>query len=206
MRFVVKNTWPAPCEGPPFLVDACPRIVTPAYVKPRSHMRRGATSFQNLALSRRHVFTRRRNFLFPLRSCRRLVAGPWSSTLKKKDRECEGTLRTQLKRYARTRPSSRTTFFLPPPSLFVPLFFFSLYILYIYTHKPRPQVERVLDDDDESIVETSFTNLSFLSSIFSSSRIFSYHRNSSSSDSILLRRREEDRYRRLGSKRGGRRL
>lgn len=32
----------APCEGPSFLVDACPRIVTPAYVKPRSHMRRGA--------------------------------------------------------------------------------------------------------------------------------------------------------------------
>lgn len=170
MRFVVKNTWPAPCEGPPFLVDACPRIVTPAYVKPRSHMRRGATSFQNLALSRRHVFTRRRNFLFPLRSCRRLVAGPWSSTLKKKDRECEGTLRTQLKRYARTRPSSRTTFFLPPPSLFVPLFF-SLYIFYIYTHTPRSQVERVLDDDDESIVETSFTNLSFLSSFLNLFRV-----------------------------------
>lgn len=54
--------------------------------------------------------------------------------LEKKDRECEGTLRTQLKRYARTRPSSRTTFFLPPPSLFVPLFFFFLYILYIYIY------------------------------------------------------------------------
>lgn len=53
--------------------------------------------------------------------------------LEKKDRECEGTLRTQLKRYARTRPSSRTTFFLPPPSFFVPLFF-SSYIFYIFIY------------------------------------------------------------------------
>lgn len=95
--------------------------------------------------------------------------------LEKKDRECEGTLRTQLKRYARTRPSSRTTFFLPPPSFFVPLFF-SSYIFYIFIYiyaRARVylvpvRVQRVLDEDDDacetavhsrlSFEQTSFTN------------------------------------------------
>lgn len=40
------------CEGRPFLVDACPRIVTPAYAKPRPRMLlprlRGSSPFVSL--------------------------------------------------------------------------------------------------------------------------------------------------------------
>lgn len=40
------------CEGRPFLVDACPRIVTPAYAKPRPRMLlpglRGSSPFASL--------------------------------------------------------------------------------------------------------------------------------------------------------------
>jgi len=58
------------CEGRPFLVDACPRIVTPAYAKPRPRMPlpglRGSSPFTSLSSdaflhvrhresSRRHV-------------------------------------------------------------------------------------------------------------------------------------------------------
>lgn len=108
------------CEGRPFLVDACPRIVTPAYAKPRLRVRslgsvypsKSPRSHPSPSLPRRFSLLRCA-FLRVRRcasSCRHVHTylvtdrkSPDLSSLREKLQMCESTLRTQLKRIARTR-------------------------------------------------------------------------------------------------------
>ena len=47
--------------------------------------------------------------------------------IERKSSECEATLRTQLKRYARTRPASQATWFFDPPPFCFYSFFHTLF-------------------------------------------------------------------------------
>lgn len=100
------------CEGRPFLVDACPRIVTPAYAKPRPRIRREAVYPSESPLTRRPSLpsSQMRFFVFAVVAAASRLAVMYLVTDRifdvlrgEKPQRCEGMLRPRLKRLTRTR-------------------------------------------------------------------------------------------------------